>query len=71
MITKIREDDTFDVIHLAAFSPGKPVIIRIHHADGSTDEIRAGHSYNENQIEWFKAGSSLNLIRIQQSKEIR
>ena len=60
---KIREDDSFDVIHLATFGPGKPVIIRIRHADGSKEEIRANHSYNENQMEWFRAGSALNLIR--------
>ena len=62
---KIREDDTFDVKGMADFVPGKDFTIVIHHADGTTDEITANHSYNENQIEWFKAGSALNLIRKQ------
>ena len=65
---KIREEDTFDVIRLSSFTPGKLLTIRIHHVDGSTDEIRANHSYNRNQIEWFRAGSALNLIRKQQKK---
>jgi aconitate hydratase len=68
---KIREDDTFDVTGLASISPGKLLTLRIHHSDGTTDEIRAGHSYNRNQIEWFRAGSALNLIRIQQKKKKR
>jgi aconitate hydratase len=68
---KIREDDTFDMTGLASISPGKLLTLRIHHSDGTTDEIRAGHSYNRNQIEWFRAGSALNLIRIQQKKKKR
>jgi aconitate hydratase len=68
---RIREDDTFDVMSLASFKPGKPINIRIHHADGSTEKIRTGHSYSKNQIEWFKAGSALNLIRRQQSRKKR
>jgi len=68
---RIREDDTLDVIHLASFSPGKPITIRIHHADGSKKEIKANHTYNKNQIEWFRAGSALNLIRTQQNKRKR
>ncbi|MBN2764049.1 MAG: aconitate hydratase, partial [Bacteroidales bacterium] len=60
---KIREDDTFDVTGLAALSPGSSVFIRIHHADGIEEEIKANHTYNENQVEWFRAGSALNLIR--------
>jgi aconitate hydratase len=60
---KIQEDDRFDVLGLKTFSSDKPLIIRIHHVDGSTDDIEVNHSYNESQIEWFKAGSALNLIR--------
>ncbi len=60
---KIQEDDTFDVKGMAGFVPGKDLTVVIHHADGSTVEITAKHSYNENQIEWFKAGSALNMIR--------
>jgi aconitate hydratase len=63
---KIREEDIFDVKGLASISPGKPLTIHIHHADGTTEKIHVGHSYNRNQIEWFRAGSALNLIRQQQ-----
>ena len=66
---KIREDDIFDVKGLAAFSPGKTLNLHLRHADGTTDVIRTGHSYNRNQIEWFRAGSALNLIRAQQKKK--
>ena len=60
---KVQEDDTIDVLGLKEFAPGKPLTVVLHHADGSTDEFKANHTYNENQIEWFKAGSALNLIR--------
>ncbi|TRX60833.1 aconitate hydratase [Fulvivirga sp. M361] len=60
---KIKEDDTFDFIDLNTFAPGKPLNIKITHADGSTDTIKVNHSYNAQQIEWFKAGSALNLIK--------
>jgi aconitate hydratase len=59
---KIQEDDTFNFVDLTAFAPGKPLTIEVVHADGSKDTIMANHSYNEGQIEWFKAGSALNLI---------
>lgn len=59
---KIQEDDTFDIKGLTSFTPGVPLTIVIHHKDGSTEEIKANHTYNEGQIEWFKAGSALNLI---------
>lgn len=60
---KIREDDTIDIIGLNAFAPGKPLTLVFTHADGSKDEIKTNHTYNEQQIEWFKAGSALNIIR--------
>ncbi len=60
---KVQEDDTFDVLGLQEFAPGKPLTVVIHHKDGTQDTITVNHSYNENQIEWFKAGSALNLIR--------
>jgi len=60
---KIQEDDTFDIIGLTQFTPGKPLTIVIHHKDGSQETILANHSYNEQQIEWFKAGGALNIIR--------
>jgi len=61
----IQEDDTFNFIDLNAFAPGKPLTIVIDHTDGSQDTIQANHSYNEQQIEWFKEGSALNLIKKQ------
>jgi aconitate hydratase len=62
---KILEDDTIDIIGLTSFTPGQPLELVLHHADGSTDTILANHSYNEQQIEWFKAGAALNIIRQQ------
>lgn len=59
----VQEDDTFDIIGLTEFTPGKPLKLILHHADGSQDEAELNHSYNEAQIKWFKAGSALNLIR--------
>jgi len=63
---KIQEDDTFDIIGLTKFAPGNPVTLVATHADGSKDEITLNHTYNENQIAWFKAGSALNLIKQQE-----
>jgi len=65
---KIQEDDTIDIIGLADFAPGKQVTAVLKHADGKTDKIKLNHTYNEQQIEWFKAGSALNLIRKQFGK---
>ncbi len=59
----IREDDTFEIKGLDQFSPGKPLHLILHHADGSIDEFAVNHSYNDKQIAWFKAGSALNLIK--------
>ncbi len=59
---KIQEDDTFDFLNLEGFAPNTPLQIQITHADGTTDTILANHTYNEQQIGWFKAGSALNLI---------
>jgi len=59
----IREDDRFDITGLKSFTPGKPLVIVLHHSDGSTDQFPVNHSYNEIQIEWFKAGGALNLLR--------
>lgn len=62
---KIREDDKLDIVGLSEFAPGKSLKIIANHADGTLDNIPVNHSYNQNQIEWFKAGSALNLIRKQ------
>ncbi len=59
---KIQEDDVIDLIDLTEFAPGKPLTLVLHHKDGTKDTIKANHSYNANQIEWFKAGSALNLM---------
>ncbi|OQX78191.1 MAG: aconitate hydratase [Bacteroidetes bacterium 4484_249] len=62
---KIREDDRFDVLGLKDFAPGKQLTIVLHHSDGTQDKFLVNHTYNKNQIEWFRAGSALNLIRKQ------
>ncbi|MCD6440555.1 MAG: aconitate hydratase [Candidatus Marinimicrobia bacterium] len=59
----IKEDDSISVTGLQDFTPWKPLKIIIKHKNGETDTILAEHSYNEQQIKWFKAGSSLNFIR--------
>lgn len=60
---KILEDDTIDIEGLTSFEPGKALSLVLRHADGTTDTILANHTYNEQQIEWFKAGGALNIIR--------
>jgi len=62
---KIQENDTVDILGLTTFAPGKNLTIVLHHKDGSTDSFEVAHSYNAQQIEWFKAGSALNLIKQQ------
>jgi aconitate hydratase len=59
----IQEDDTIAILGLTSFAPGKPLTVQLTHADGSTHEISVNHTYNQGQIEWFKAGSALNLIK--------
>jgi len=58
---KTREDDTIDIVGLTEFAPGRPLMLVLHHADGSEERILANHSYNAGQIEWFRAGGALNL----------
>jgi aconitate hydratase len=60
---KILEDDTIDIVGLTTFTPGKPLSLVLHHADGTTESIEVNHTYNEQQIEWFRAGAALNIIR--------
>jgi aconitate hydratase len=59
----VKEDDTFNFIDLDAFAPDKQLTLEVVHSDGSKDTILLNHTYNNQQIEWFKAGSALNLIR--------
>ena len=62
---KVQEDDAIDITGLTTFAPGKPLTVVLHHKDGSTDNIVVNHTYNEQQILWFKAGGALNVIRKQ------
>lgn len=65
---KIQEDDVVDITGLTDFAPGRQLVMVLHHADGTTDKVKLNHTYNAQQIEWFKAGSALNLIRKQFGK---
>ena len=62
---KVQEDDQIDIRGLTTFAPGQPLTVALHHANGTTDEFAVNHTYNQGQIEWFKAGSALNLIKMQ------
>ncbi|WP_124642619.1 aconitate hydratase [Amniculibacterium aquaticum] len=64
---KIQEDDSVNFLDLDQFAPGKALTLEFVHADGSKDVIMANHTYNEQQIDWFKAGSALNLIKKQEN----
>ena len=65
---KVQEDDKIDILGLTDFAPGKPLIVVLNHKDGSVDHVTVNHTYNEPQIEWFKAGGALNVIRSQVAK---
>ena len=65
---KIKEDDTFNFLDLDQFAPDKQLTLEIVHADGTKEEIKLNHTYNQTQIDWFKAGSALNLIRQEAEK---
>jgi aconitate hydratase len=60
---KILEDDTISIMGLDHFSVDKPLKVYLYHKDGTTDSFLVNHTYNEQQIEWFKAGAALNIIR--------
>ncbi|HNB81635.1 MAG TPA: aconitate hydratase, partial [Chitinophagaceae bacterium] len=60
---KIQEDDRIDILGLPTMKPGGPLQLVLHHADGTSEEIAVNHSYNEQQITWFRAGGALNIIR--------
>lgn len=60
---KIKEDDVIDITSLTTFAPGKNLVLTLHHADGTQESFEVKHSYNAQQIEWFKAGGALNIIR--------
>ena len=61
----IREDDVIDIVGLTTFTPDVPLTVVLNHSDGTTEEIKVNHSYNAQQIDWFKAGGALNIIRKQ------
>jgi len=60
---KIREDDVIDITGLTEMAPGRPLTVILHHQDGNQESFPVNHSYNEKQIEWFRAGAALNLMR--------
>jgi aconitate hydratase len=60
---RIRHDDTIDIVGLADLAPGRPVEVRVHHADGTTDTISTTHTMSDEHIAWFRAGSALNVLR--------
>ncbi len=65
---KVQEDDRVSIVGLKTFAPGVPLRMILKHSDGSVDEVLLNHSFNANQIEWFKAGSALNLIAAQRKR---
>ena len=60
---KIMEDDTIDILGLTSFAPNTPLTLVLNHTNGTKEEIKVNHTYNQQQIEWFKAGGALNIIR--------
>jgi aconitate hydratase len=61
---KVQEDDVIDIVGLTTFEPDVPLTMVLHHKDGSKEGILLNHTFNAAQIEWFKAGSALNLIKL-------
>jgi aconitate hydratase A / 2-methylisocitrate dehydratase len=64
---RFKVDDTVDIVGLAELAPGRPVQVRINHADGKVDEIKTTHTMSAEHIEWFRAGSALNVLRSEES----
>ena len=60
---KICEDDIIDINGLDTFEEGTPLTVVLKHADGTSESFKVNHTYNKQQIEWFKAGAALNIIR--------
>jgi aconitate hydratase len=59
----IREDDTCNFVDLDQFTEGRQLTLELTHADGSKDELKLNHTYNSAQVDWFRHGSALNLIK--------
>jgi aconitate hydratase len=66
---KVQEDDIIDIMGLTTFAAGEPLMVELNHKDGTVDVITVNHTYNEQQIEWFKAGGALNVIRSEFAKK--
>ncbi len=60
---KVQERDKISVTGLAGFAPGKNLTVELLHPDGSKDTFEAAHTYNQQQIAWFRAGSALNAMK--------
>ncbi|OYV92749.1 MAG: hypothetical protein B7Z68_09815, partial [Acidobacteria bacterium 21-70-11] len=60
---KVREGDRVSIVGLAGLAPGQPVKVVLRHADGSADEFACRHTFNADQVGWFRAGSALNVLR--------
>ncbi len=65
---KIKEDDTFNFVDLKDFAPGKQLTLELAHANGNKETIKLNHTYNAQQIDWYRAGSALNLIKLEAAK---
>jgi aconitate hydratase len=67
---KIKEDDKIDITGMTKFTAGNQLTVVLNHSNGTKEKFQANHSYNESQIEWFKAGSALNIIRKSKKKNV-
>lgn len=61
---KVRQDDTISIEGISTFAPSKNLVIALNHADGTSEKFEVRHTYNTQQIGWFRAGSALNQIRV-------
>jgi len=64
---KVRENDTMNFVDLVDFAPNKPLTLELMHDDGTKEVISLNHTYNDSQIDWFKAGSALNFLKLTQA----
>ncbi|HCE37098.1 MAG TPA: aconitate hydratase, partial [Zymomonas mobilis] len=60
---KVQEEDKISILGLTSFAPGKNLTVQLTHKDGSTESFEVSHTYNQTQIEWFRAGSALNKLK--------
>ena len=65
---KVDPKDKVSIIGLTDFQPGKPLTMRLTKQDGSTEDISLSHTFNAGQVEWFKSGSALNLMKEKAAK---